>query len=411
MPEQQDIPRRCLLCGMRHLGSIAILFASVLNAQGWLQLADFPGSARDDAAAFTINDRIYVGTGMDIGYQLRNDWYVYDGSAGTWETIAPLPASPRQYCATFSLGFRGFLFGGIDSIGGLNELWAYDPSADAWEQRASLPAPGRWACVAFTDAGYGYICTGMLDGGTATSEVWRYDQVADEWTAVAPVPGTARHRAAGHGFLETIIAGGADGQFNALSDVYAYQSWEDEWNELAALPEPRFGADAAHGFLVGGASSLSELHDDVWYHGWSDSWTTIPQPAFEGGPRRGGVIGSYILGVDAPLSLFYGTGYDGNERKQDWWRLDIGGAVAELPMGVRPVLVSNLVSNVIEVRMPNGTGPTSASVYDVEGRSFVMQARVEQNTTIDVSMLADGMYFLTFSGSISAVSLRFVVMH
>src|SRR5690606_1528968 len=65
-------------------------------AQSGQQLPDFPGTARDDATAFSIGGKVYVGTGMEVGWGLTNDWWCYDAGTGNWEAMPAMPASPRQ---------------------------------------------------------------------------------------------------------------------------------------------------------------------------------------------------------------------------------------------------------------------------------------------------------------------------
>ena len=53
---------------MRSLLPFLLLSATVVSAQTWQQLPDFPCTARDDAASFSIGNKIYVGTGMEVGW-------------------------------------------------------------------------------------------------------------------------------------------------------------------------------------------------------------------------------------------------------------------------------------------------------------------------------------------------------
>jgi N-acetylneuraminic acid mutarotase len=57
---------------MRPLLPFLLAVGTTLHAEVWQQLPDFPGTARDDAAAFSIDNKIYVGTGMEVGWGLTN---------------------------------------------------------------------------------------------------------------------------------------------------------------------------------------------------------------------------------------------------------------------------------------------------------------------------------------------------
>ena len=165
---------------MRRLAPALLLFALSVSAQTWTQLPDFPGNARDDAATFTIGNRIYVGTGMDVGFQLTNDWWCFDTQTELWSPIAAMPTTSRQYGTAFTIADTGYVFGGVDVSGALDQLWAYYPEQDAWEQKASIPAEARYACVAvtgfYTNA---IVATGMLASGSPTNEAWKYQAVTD----------------------------------------------------------------------------------------------------------------------------------------------------------------------------------------------------------------------------------------
>src|SRR5687767_3486653 len=99
---------------MRYL-FIILTAISLQNAFAWEPLPNFPGTPRDDAAIFSFGSQIYVGTGMDVSFNLTNDWYRYSVEWNGWSPAASLPATGRQYCSTFVIGNKGYLFGGLDA--------------------------------------------------------------------------------------------------------------------------------------------------------------------------------------------------------------------------------------------------------------------------------------------------------
>lgn len=311
-----------------------VLLALALDgsAQVWTQLPDFPGTARDDATAFTIDGKVYIGTGMEVGWGLTNDWWCYDPASNAWTAIASMPSTPRQYCSAFTVLDTGYVFGGLDANGALNELWAYHPGTDSWEQRASMPAEARYTCIAAEGWDYGMVATGMLASGSPTNEAWKYHPGPDAWTPIAPVPGPARHRAASFRGNGVVVIGGADAAFTALNDVWWYPIWFEtgEWYPSNALPAPRYGADGSGGevwAILGGASDDTTFHADAWYQDGS-FWS--PLPDFPGGPRRGGVSAGMQGSSFWLMDLYYGLGLDGTwQRRKDWWRLEFPVTVPE----------------------------------------------------------------------------------
>ncbi len=399
---------------MRLLAPLLLICAPAA-AQTWTQLPDFPGSARDDAASFTIGTRIYVGTGMDAGFQLTNDWWSFDMETEQWTSIASMPATPRQYCTGFTVVDTGYVFGGVDANSPLDQLWAYHPELDSWEQKASIPAEARWACVAVT--GYytnAIVATGMLASGAPTNEAWKYHADIDSWEAIAPVPGPARHRAAcfldGGGML---IAGGADSTFTALSDVWSYPIWFEtgQWNPQTPLPAPRFGADGSWGItaaLVGGTTGNTPdlVEATAWRYNFS-AWPSLPD--FPPGPRRGGAA-SAGTGSAWTSTLYYGTGSDNTVRYHDWWKLDFGVGLMEPSAAGRIELYPNPADAVLSFRTyPSDARTVDLSVFDLSGR-ILLQKRIKAVTnTVNVSTLANGGYVLKVQNASKVWCARFVI--
>lgn len=360
------------------------LLIPLAGSAQWQQLPDFPGTARDDAASFTIDGIIYVGTGMEVGWGLTNDWYAFDTGSGTWSAIAPLPASPRQYCAGFTLLGKGYLFGGVDASGALNELWCYDPSLDEWQEKASLPGEGRYACVATGAGGSGQIVTGMLASGVPTNEHWSYTGSVDNWFWSPPIPGPARHRAAYFSNTALVVAGGADANGTALADVWQYDIIfpTGDWLAGPPLPEPRIGARGVSGWnmVIGGASDGTSFHADAWVLN-NGSWTSLP--AFAGGPRRGAASGGTAGGAYA------GTGSDELQRHRDWWYLHPQTGMEELD--AQPLrIVPNPAVDELRITF-TASDQQPYHVLDALGRT-VLTGAVTSGDAIDVSTLMAGRY-------------------
>ena len=375
------------------------------HAQVWHQLPDFPGTARDDAASFVIGTTIHVGTGMEVGWGLTNDWFRFDAIGSEWHPMAPLPAEPRQYCSTFTLHDKGYLFGGTNGAQDLNELWEYDPSDDSWTQRASLPAQGRRACAAFSDGVHGHIVTGMVSGDVPTRELWRYDPGTDSWVQRAPLPGVPRHRAAAFLTSAPIVVGGADADNAPLADGYAYDAALDQWTTIADMPEPRFSHRAAEGVVVGGATSFTNEHADTWYHAYSsDSWSEVQYPAFAGGPRRGAV--AEWITFFGLTGIYTGLGLHANERYKDWWHLDLGMGIDTHPapaISVHPNPAHTSIT-INTVRWPED--PT-VHITDMQGCT-VRTAIARRGVPLDIGDLAPGRYAMTMALDGVPVSAHFI---
>ncbi|MBP6392521.1 MAG: T9SS type A sorting domain-containing protein [Flavobacteriales bacterium] len=390
---------------MRRFAPALLLVSLSALGQTWVQLADFPGTPRDDAASFTIYDKVYVGTGLDENFQLRSDWYVYDINSDTWDTIAALPASPRQYCTSFTLNDTGYLFGGLDANGPLNELWRYDRTTDTWDQRAPLPALGRYAAVALTHVwDYAYVCTGMLAGGIPTNETWKYDPITDAWAMRAPIPGAARHRAAA---MDNAVIGGADSAFNTLSDVYRYQQYTDSWNVGPTMPSGRYSADAADGRLICGAKNTTDVSDSCWI--LAAQWDVTSTP-FPPGGRRSGVVGLNLFMADINF-LFYGTGSDNVQRYKDWWRYNLPGSSVEERRRERLTLFPDPADATVTLRLDGSMRNAIIEVQDMCGRTLLLDRANALTHQLDVSGLSNGGYIVTVRSTGNVCAARLIVRH
>lgn len=388
---------------------LAWSFAGRAQAFEWTLQEPFPGSARDDAASFTIGNRVFVGTGRAVDFSLTNDWYAFDMIEGSWTAIAALPASGRQYCSAFTDGTRGYLFGGVDDSGPLNELWRYDPLLDQWQAMAPLPSAGRYASVAFDN---GMVCTGLLEGGTATKACWQYDVSADDWTTRAEVPGPARHRAAGSGIVAYVV-GGADEEGTVLSDAYVYDQGSDTWTAVDDLPEPRYGADAIynplvdHLHLVAGASTASAFQAEAWTFN-ATTWESFSP--FAGGPRRGGVIAIGTPNGPSLQQIYYGTGTDGTQRFNDWWMyLNITEGIRERTFH-KGLAYPDPTTGLVRFDLSEEQRTLRYTISDMAGR-HVAEGSHPPSATMDLTCLPAGRYSILFIGGNTFARSSLSIVH
>lgn len=357
-------------------------------------MTDFPGTARDDAASFGYDCYAYVGTGMQVGWSLTNDWWRYDALGGTWDAIDPLPATPRQYCAAHTTTEGGFLFGGIDASGPLSELWFYSFATGEWSPRASLPAPGRYACSAFGAYNELFVVAGLLANASATNELWEYDIQGDQWIQRASLPGVGRHRCASASGTRVYLFGGADDQYVPINEAWEYDRDSDTWAQLASMPEARYsGAAISMGqalVYIGGVDDTGTIVPDGFqYISGTDLW--VPWPHDLPGQRRSGILAK-VLPCSGYPCYYYGLGYDGSDRHNDWYALCPGNGLDEFvqePLVVTP----NPASTTLFIAYPNSTLQQVIQLHDEAGRTVASIAGMP--SSIDISSLAPGAYFIS----------------
>jgi hypothetical protein len=363
------------------------------RAQQWTQLADFPGLARDDAAAFVIGTDIYVGTGMDVGFQNTSDWYRFNTQDNTWAAIASLPATGRQYASAFAFNGIGYLLGG--NVQGMTsaEVFHYDPVQDTWAAAPPLP-DAVYASTTFMIGDRGYLCSGVLGSGLPSTLLWIHDPSTGTWSSGAAIDSLPMSRAAsfaheGKGY----VVGGTPVINDALAGAWQYDPASDSWTTVAPLPAPRNAADAVGvadgGVVIGGQTPIpNAAYGNVWhYTAASDTWQDLP--AFPPATGRRGAVIAYV----PPGSIYYGTGSDNVQRYSDWWRFDMPVGVPEVGAGgvtIHPVPARDQ----LHVELQEGSIASPFQVVDVQGRELMRLRGGSSRYTVDVSGLAPGTYII-----------------
>lgn len=301
-----------------------------MYAQNWQQIADFPGTERDDGAAFVIGDTAYFGTGLTPWWSNEVDFYGLDLLTENWFIAASLPTDQgRQYASGFSVGGKGYLFGGYNGVTFLNDLWCFDPLLNSWSARVSIPSFGRSGSSSFVINDSVYIIGGKSSSSQAISEVWCYVPGSNTWEQKADLPFGKCWRASatelnGTGYL--LFGRDENGLF--LNELYQYVPLTDTWTQLSTFPA--LGRSHAcmktlnNSLFVGfGIDSLGNSFNDLWnYSPSQNSWNALPGIPAIG--RRGGMS---IVSNDV---FYYSTGIDeGNQRLKETWKYSPNLALSE----------------------------------------------------------------------------------
>src|SRR5574337_1118537 len=125
-------------------------FGSKLGAQNsWSPKANYGGSKRYNACAFSIGNKIYVGTGCDSSGAYKQDFWEWDATTNVWTQKANVPGNPRSEAVAFSIGNKGYIGTGKSGVGVLNDFYEYDPTTDTWTTKATFVGAVRRSAVGF----------------------------------------------------------------------------------------------------------------------------------------------------------------------------------------------------------------------------------------------------------------------
>lgn len=311
------------------------LLSISLQAQNWSMLPDFSGSSRDDGCAFVIDGVAYCGTGRDAGFAYTSDFHSFSFGSESWFPVSSLPDSAkRQYASAVSLNGAGYLFGGFNQNGFLNDLWKYDPTADLWTLESQAPFPGRSGHQSFVIGDTIYIAGGRSEGFLALTEVWAYRTDLQQWDQKASLPGDGVWRGFGVENDSVAIVGlGADSMNVKRGEIYSYNPSMDTWTEITGLQtEPLTYPNAqrieSRLFVFGGEDTFGNYSNAFRYIDLTDNtWHNLTD--FPDVPRRGSM--SFVSSTDFYIS----TGITTTERLDQTW-------VARSAVGLEPLYWSSL---------------------------------------------------------------------
>lgn len=285
----------------------------------WLELSDFEGIPRTDAASFQIGDKGYVVGGYD-GFDRLKDVWEYDPVRDFWVQKADLPGVERNSAVGFSIGNTGYIGTGYDGKNELKDFWAFNPDSNTWVAKANFGGSARYGAVGFSLQGKGYIATGY--DGNNLKDMWEYDPAADTWTQQVSVGGSKR--VDGFAFILNDRAYVGGGRNNGVyeDDFWEYDPGQKIWNRKADLVNDEDDGIDDYNIVRGNAISFATTakgyiglgfnggnQTDVWeYDPGLDYW--IEKTDFEGVSRNGALAfvfndNGYILtGTSGGTSAF-----------------------------------------------------------------------------------------------------------
>jgi len=245
----------------------------------WSQMAPFAGTGRNDAVAFVAGGKAYVGTGYDgvttIDNGYKKDFFQYTPATNTWKAIADFPGSPRQYASAFSVGDNGYVgLGWNRNLGFYQDIYKYNAASDTWTEMATFLGGKRRGATAFTIGEIAYVGFGLTNSNINARDLYQFEANGNggkgAWTQKTVFnddngdfpPGRDNASSLVINNLGYIVGGGT-----GLSDVWEYNPGTDKWAEKTRFPGSR-GSAAAFvvnniGYFGTGVSNTTPT-DDFW---------------------------------------------------------------------------------------------------------------------------------------------------
>lgn len=381
--------------------AFAIISFSSFSA-GWVQQADFGGTARHRTPMITIGNKIYTGLGHYNGAGtnvLFNDWWQYDPASNTWSQKADYGGGICYHATGFTIGNFGYVGTGRVSAGGntlVKSFYKYDPATNSWTQITDFPGAARRGAVSFVVGNYGYVGTGETNVSPyEVNDFYRYDPSTNSWSPIPNLPASGRSSAVAFSIGDYGYVGTGNTTSGASNDFWRYSPSTNSWTAMANVgPTPR---QEATGFSLNGLGyigtgdnfSSGTNYGDMWeFDPTSGVWTQIED--FYGSARR------YLGSTSFNGKGYAGLGTNGTNFK-DFWMYDQFLSLHERgKLEVEINAYPNPVVNELNIDLVGLEGfnisEFSIQIVDLNGRVLLTEKLVDVNASMDLSQLSSGNY-------------------
>jgi hypothetical protein len=186
----------------------------------WTQIASIP-IARRQASAFSSGSKGYVLCGEStIMSNYLKDLWEYDPITDNWSQKANFPGTGRCLASAFSSSGNGYFGLGFDGSSWHSDFYKYHPGSDTWTQTTSLPGQGRCGAGATVINNEGFILCGNK-GMAMLNDCYNYKVDADIWTILPAFGGGGRTTMICGSSTNKIFAGGGSTQ----SGTVLFEDW------------------------------------------------------------------------------------------------------------------------------------------------------------------------------------------
>lgn len=382
---------------------IAILFPSILSAQGWwYRKADYNQSARTAAVGFSIGTGGFVGTGYDSSSYKRN-FSVYNQTTDVWTAVTSMGGATgsglsRDAASCFVIGNKAYIACGQNSNPYNLDLWEYDAGTDIWTQRANFTGTPRRSAAGFTLNGKGYISCGQ-DATGFKNDLWMYDPSTNAWSSKAAYPGTPRRLPVAFTIgTKAYVGTGDDGAFKG--DFFKYDAVANAWSTSAPFGgTPRYGAAC---FVIGTDAYVGTGYDntlmnrkDFWkYNSLTNIWSAVT--------NFGGTARSNAVGFTIGSYGYIATGYDSLTTKDLWVFDPNSNGMEELDkfknsIKVYPNPMIDQATIAFDPASLNAFGKISFVLCDINGREVKKIEQLASSATkLARGYLSNGVYIYKF---------------
>ena len=401
----------------KHLFTLLIFVAfffsnnGTLNAQAtWLQMDNMPVK-RTQTMAFSIGTKGYLFGGFDENIDGTSTLWEWDQATDTWTQKSDIPSGERVSGIAFSIGNKGYVTIGYH-MGMYNDLWEWDQATDTWTKKANLPAEPRGQSSCFVIGTKAYLAGGFDSDYSRLNDFWEWDQATDTWTQKTDLPESLSASAAFSIGTKGYLASG-NSQIGQSNKLWEWDQTMDTWTQKSDIPNTRAGAI---GFSYGkkGYALLGQDQNylnDLWQWNQStDTWTQLTDLPSFGRARGAGYIidnKAYILGgATGPFGIL-----------NEFWELSLNliNNTDDLENQQSIEVYPNPAQDICYIQFSEAFSQAQLSITDLLGKQIPFNIRIDINANhlgiLNTTNLPSGIYLITIQNNNQVYSEKLIIKH
>ncbi|WP_320027781.1 hypothetical protein [Haliscomenobacter sp.] len=198
----------------------------------------FPGGARTNAVAFSLQGKGFIGLGLgNSSPRYLADFWEFDGRRSWRQLTDPnTTLGNREAAFVFQFADRVFVGGGAAGDRYFNDCWEFIPPGSqsnqiSWQPQSSFPDQGRENAFSLTLNGKGYLGLGYHSLIGAFNDFWEFDPqkaIGQQWKRLPDFPGEKRESSVAFTLNGMIYVGGGQGRQpfqNKFTSTYPSDFW------------------------------------------------------------------------------------------------------------------------------------------------------------------------------------------
>jgi hypothetical protein len=373
----------------------------IQDPNSWIPSENLPSNGIRFTAGFVINDTAYVGTGFTDKYE--ESYWAFDPITETWEQKADFPGQYQGFGKGFSANNQGYVMTHTDPLG---DFWKYNANNDTW---TLLPAP--------TGGGNGFPAGFVADNnmyvhgggqiGVKTNAFWKFDTQTETWSQLATGP-EARSNAIGFAKDSVgFIGGGSNASNKTLNDFWRYNIPSNTWEQMQDLVVgTREAVSLSHQgrLFYGGGLNASNSSTNHWVEYLPGADTMVVRANLPG-PLRSGAIA-----LSAGNFIYFGTGYNGANNYNDWWKYQTNELTSINKLDNRPAIVMYPNPAAYQLHFEGLQNDATIAIVDLQGKTIVTD-QVSNGTWVIPTQVATGTYLIKITNNNHHVIKKLVIEH